>query len=178
MTASGLSPGTAFHKSCDYLSSRLQPARTKCGTGFKPVPHGDQHWQRVVTSRELKPTARVKIMLALLMKHSTSGSSTLNLRLESPRRVPWPSASPAMPSDIIMPAPSAWAWHPVSSCIANLHGLKPAAQHTKTETALKWRSNSAPSSVAPFQPIYAWQFCTQFSVAMQRAAGAVSGLRG
>ncbi len=31
------------------------------------------------------------------------------------RRVPWPSVSAAMPCDIPMPAPSAWAWHPVDN---------------------------------------------------------------
>ena len=42
--------GTAFHSLHDYLSGRVHPARTKRGTGFKPVPHGDRHRQS--TGRE------------------------------------------------------------------------------------------------------------------------------
>jgi hypothetical protein len=51
-----------FHKSHDYLSRRLQPART-C--------ERNQRSRRTVTSRGPKPAARVRIIVALLMKHRT-----------------------------------------------------------------------------------------------------------
>ncbi len=61
-------PTTAFQKFPDYLSRRLQPARTTIALRRS---EGEQHWQKIATSRGLKPAARVRIIVALLMKYDT-----------------------------------------------------------------------------------------------------------
>ncbi len=60
---------TVFHKFHDYLSRGLQPARAR---------EGSQRWQHFVTSRRLKPAARVGIIVAALIKHAT-GEDTVRV---------------------------------------------------------------------------------------------------
>lgn len=53
---------SAFHKFRDCLSRRLQPARTV---------NGDQDSQKIATSRGVRSAARVRVIVALFMKHGT-----------------------------------------------------------------------------------------------------------
>ncbi len=57
--------GSAFHKFRDCLSRRLQPARTV---------NGDQDSQKIATSRGVRSAARVRLIVALFMKHGTDPS--------------------------------------------------------------------------------------------------------